>query len=56
MTTPFDGNVSTPGTTWDIGWVLVAAAVGFVLLGLVGLAIFTGIALVLTGIVLPSGG
>lgn len=55
MTPPFDGNSSAPGTSWDIGLVLVAAAFGFVLLGLVGLAIFTGIALVLTEIV-PLGG
>lgn len=35
----------------DIGWVLAAAVLGFALFGLLGFAIFTAVALVLTGIV-----
>ncbi len=51
MTATPAGNVPRAEATYDIGWALVAAALGFALLGLLGLVIFAAVALVLTGIV-----
>lgn len=42
--------------TYDIGWVLIAAVLGFALLGLLGLGIFAAAALVLTGAIDLGGG
>lgn len=50
IATPARNAPSTEGS-YDIGWVLVAAVLGFALLGLLGLVIFAAVALVLTGIV-----
>jgi hypothetical protein len=43
-------NAPTAEGTYDIAWVLIAAVLGFALFGLLGLGIFTAVALVLSGI------
>lgn len=45
------GNAPPDDRNADIGWILIAAVLGFALLGLLGLVTFTAIALVLTWIV-----
>jgi hypothetical protein len=41
----------TTETPFNIGWIVVAAVVGFVLLGILGLVSFAALAFVITGIV-----
>lgn len=51
MTSPPAGSAPTVERYDDIGWVLIAAVLGFALFGLLGLGVLTAAALVLTGIV-----
>lgn len=46
-----EGNAPTTDATLGVGWVVVAAFVGFALCGLLGLVSFAALAFVLTGIV-----
>lgn len=45
-----EGNVPSAGSTYDIGWILVAGVLAFALFGLLGLGIVAAVALILAWI------